>query len=191
MADINEKLEILYDLLVDNFAILEIELKELIANPERVNDTNKFASLLSDLKNPTFIDSLLLKISLSEKDDPWLSDFLYATINLLEGSSVNDEFDIPENLIRKLEVWILDNKGEIAWKAASLLKFYESEKAEAIQLKKLEQRDDFFLTYVECILGLLRYNKDKHLELVKQISSDNTRDEKLREFAEGVIKNYG
>lgn len=190
MTDINEKLEFLYDLLVDNFSTLEIELKELITNPDRVMDTNKFASLLSDLKNPTFIDSLLLKISLSEKGDPWLTDFLYAVINLLDESSENDEFDIPENLIEKLEVWVLYNQGEIAWKAANLLKFYESEKAEAIQLKKLEERDDFFLTYAECILGLLRFNKDKHWELVKQISTDKTRDEKLREFADDVIKNY-
>ena len=190
MADINEKLEIIYDLLVDNFPTLEIELNELIANPDKVKDTNKFASLLSNLKHPAFVSPLLLKISFSEQGDPWLTDFLYAAINLLEESSVNDKFDIPENLIDKLEVWILDHKGEISWKSANLLKFYESEKAEAIQLKKLEGRDDFFLTYAECILGLLHYNKDKHWELVKQISSDKTRDKKLREFADDVIKNY-
>lgn len=190
MTDINKKLEILYDLLVDNFATLEKELNELIANPYRIKDTNKFASLISDLKNPTFIDPLLLKISMSEKGDPWLTDFLYAVITLLDESSVNDEFDIPENLIDKLEFWILKNKGEIAWKAATLLKFYESEKTEDIQLKKLNERGDFFLTYAECILGLLRYNKDKHWEFIKQISFDKSRDDKLREFAEDVIKNY-
>lgn len=190
MTDINKKLETLYDLLVDNFATLEIELKELIASPDRIKNTNKFASLLSGLKDPTFIDSLLLKISLSEKGDPWLPDFLYAVINLLDESSVSDSFECPGTLIDKLQIWILNNTGEIAWKAASLLKFYESETVEKIQLKKLEERGDFFLTYAECVLGLLRYDKDKHWELVKQISSDKTRDEKLREFADDVIKNY-
>ena len=190
MTDINEKLETLYDLLVDNFETLETELKDLISNPDKINNTNKFASLLSDLKNSTFINPLLLTISLSDKGDAWLPDFLYAAIKLLDESSENDEFDIPKNLIDKLHVWILDNKGEIAWKAANLLKFYESESAEKIQLKKLEERGDFFLIYAECILGLLRYNKEKHWELVRQISMDETRDEKLREFADDVIKNY-
>lgn len=190
MTDIDQKLEILYDLLVDNFEILETELKDLISKPDKIKNTNKFASLISDLKNPTFINPLLVTISLSDKGDAWLADFLYAVINLLDESSVNDEFDIPQNLIDKLQIWVLDNTGEIAWKAASLLKFYESEMSEKIQLKKLEERGDFFLTYAECILGLLRYNKDKHIGLVRQIASDETRDPKLREFADNAEKNY-
>lgn len=190
MKDIDQKLEILYDLLVDNFGTLEAELKDLISKPDKIKDTNKFASLLSDLKNSTFIDPLLLKISLSNRGDLWLLDFLFAAINLLDESSIYDEFDFPENLIDKLKTWILDNKGELAWKAANLLKFYESEPAEQIQLEKLEQRDTFVLIHIECILGLLRYDKNKHWDLVKQISVDKTRDEELREFAEDILKNY-
>lgn len=190
MTDIDQKLEILYDLLVDNFGTLETDLKDLISKPDKIKNTNKFASLLSDLKNSTFINPLLLTISLSDKGDVWLTDFLYAVINLLDESSVDDEFDIPENLIDKLRVWILDNTGEISWKAANLLKFYESETAEKIQLKKLEERGDFFLTYAECILGLLRSDKEKHMELVRQIAIDETRDPKLREFAADAEKNY-
>jgi hypothetical protein len=190
MTDIGKKLEILYDLLVDNYEILEDELKDLISKPNKIANTNKFASLISDLKNPNFINPLLLTISLSDKDDPWLTDLLYAVINLLDESPVNDEFEIPKNLIEKLGTWILDNKGELSWKAAGLLKFYESELAEKIQLKKLEEHGDFFLTYAECILGLLRYDKDKHILLVRKIATDETRDQKLREFAEDVEKNY-
>ena len=190
MKDINQKLEVLYDLLVDNFSDLAIDLKELILNPERINDTNKFASLLSELKNSTFINPLLFKISLSEKGNLWLTDFLYAVNNLLNESSSNDEFDIPPLLIEKLRNWILDNKGELAWKASNLLKFYESESAEEIQLKKLEEKDDFFLTYAECILGLLHYNSEKHLDLVQQISTDETRNIKLREFAIEAYEKY-
>lgn len=190
MTDIHQKLDTLYDLLVDNFATLETELKDLISKPDKIKNTNKFSSLLSDLKNSTFINPLLETISLSDKDDPWLTDFLYAVINLLDESSGNDEFDIPKNLIDKLQVWVLDNKGEISWKAANLLKFYESEKAEKIQLKKLEERGDFFLTYAECILGLLRYKKDKHIPLVKQLAKDETVDEKVREFCNEMIQNY-
>jgi hypothetical protein len=190
MTYIDQKLELLYDLLVDNFKTLEIELKNLISDPVRIENTNKFASLLVNLKNPAFKDPLLWQISFATKGDVWLTDFLYAVIRLLDESCVNDEFEMPTNLIDKLETWVLDNKNELAWKSANLLKFFESERVEKIQLKKLEERGDFFLTYAECILGLLRFDKDKHMALVKQIALDETRDEKLREFAEDAIQNY-
>ncbi|MFI5139996.1 MAG: hypothetical protein ACHQIM_19410 [Sphingobacteriales bacterium] len=187
MTDIDQKLDVLYDLLVDNLPTLTTELKDLIFDPDKINDTNKFASLLVELKNPDFINPLLEKINLGNKDDIWLTDFLYAVINLLDESSEVDEFACPDNLITKLEDWILNHKGELSWKAADLLKFYESGSAERIQLKKLEERGDFFLTYVECILGLLRYNNDKYIGLVEQIAADGTRDEKLRDFCNDLI----
>ena len=190
MSEIFQKLDVLYDLLVDNYAPLEDELIELIYNPDKIENTNKFASLLSRLNSSEFINPLLKQLSVANKDVSWLSDYLYAVIQLLEESSVNEEFNFPENLIDKLEEWIINNKGELSWKAANVLKFYESESAERVQLKKLEEYGDFFLTYVECILGLLHYNKDKHLELVERISKDSARDEELRKFCEDAIKSY-
>jgi len=188
MPDINQKLDLLYDLLVDNLETFLSELKDLILNPHQIANTNKFASLISELKNPKLINPLLEKISLGEKRDVWLTDFIYAAIQLLDESSESDSFDCPENLIVKLEDWILNNKGELSWKAANLLKFCESESAEKIQLKKLEERGDFFLTYVECIIGLWRNNKGKYETLFEQIANDETRDEKLREFCSANIK---
>jgi hypothetical protein len=190
MTDIEQKIDTLYDLLIENFGTLEAELKDLISNPEKIKDTNKFADLISELKNSTFINPLLLAISVSNNNDPWLSDFLYAAINLLDESSIDDEFEIPKSLINKLKVWILENKSELSWKASSLLKFYESESAEKIQLQKLKERGDFFMTYAECLNGLLRYNEEKYIELATEISNDNTRDNKLIEYCEELIKNY-
>jgi len=63
-------------------------------------------------------------------------------------------------------------------------------KDEAGRFDQYEERSDFFLTYVECIAGLLRNDKHKHFELVKEISTDETRDEKLREYVNHAIKNY-
>ena len=56
-------------------------------------------------------------------------------------------------------------------------------------MKKLEQRGDFFLTYVECILGLLRFNEGKYIGFIKQVADDNTREKKLREFCKELIDN--
>ena len=186
MTDINQKLDILYDFLVDNYPTLKAELIDLIRNPSRIQNSNKFSSLISDLKDSSYIEPLLAQISLAGYNDPWLTDFLYALTELLDESSVSEEFTMPKGLINKLENWILDSTGELPWKAATLLKFYDSDQAEAIQLKKLDQ-EDFFLTHVECVLGLVRRNKAKYIELVREIANDQKRDERLRNICEEII----
>ncbi|WP_121809309.1 hypothetical protein [Mucilaginibacter kameinonensis] len=190
MTGISEKLEILYDLLVDNFEGFRAELEALILSPEKIKNTNKFASLLSELNTSYLITPLLLKISISNTGDKWLTDFMYAAINLLAEASDEDEFEIPEGLLEKLQTWVLEYQGEISWKAASLLKFSDSDLAEQIQLKKLEQHGDFFLTYTECVSGLLWHHGKKHAQLIHEIAKDESRDEKLREFINKVIKKY-
>jgi len=188
MTDIDNKLEILYDLMVDNYGTLTAELNLLISNPPVIKNTHKFSLLLAGLKDSVFIDPLLKKISLADRNDKWLLDFIYAATSLLDECSSNDTFKCPNNLVEKLEEWILKGSGTLAWYATDLLKFNESKSAENIQLKKLEQRGDFFLTYVECISGLLRIDNDRHIELVRQIAADETRDEKLREYCNNLIK---
>ena len=83
MNKIEKKLDLLYDLLVDNYGLLQDELIELIKSPDKIENTNKFASLISKLKSFDFINPLLKQISLAEKGDFWLSDYLYAVIQLL------------------------------------------------------------------------------------------------------------
>ncbi|RFZ85609.1 hypothetical protein DYU05_08435 [Mucilaginibacter terrenus] len=190
MTDINQKLEIAYDLMVDNHDAFKEELKTLIATPSSINDTNRFASLLVSLKGQDFIEPLLQTISLSKKGDVWLSDFLFAVVELVDESPEDLEFITPENLVEKLGDWISGSPGELAWKAAGLLKFHQSDAAEKIQLKKLEEHDDFFLTYVECLLGLIWYNKEKHMDLVKKIANDESRDPELRQFAADIERKY-
>ena len=191
MTEINKSLDTLYGILVDNYDDFENKVKELILIPEQIPDTNKFTWLLSQFINkPSFIDPFLLTINKGNKGDKWLNDYLFGVVNLIDNVSSDEEFEIPEGLIDKLKVWLLDNKGELSWKAATLLKYFESKTVEEIQLTKLLERGDFFLTYVECILGLLRYDREKHIELVNEISLDETRDPKLIEFAVDTYKNY-
>ncbi len=180
--NIDDKLKVLYDILVDNTKLLEEELISLIANPEKIGNANKFASLLIKLNNPSFISPLLLQISYAEKEYAWLNDYLYAAGNLIEEMSADDTFETPKNLTQKLCDWTMDNTGELAWMASGLLQFSRSKLAEETQLKKLEDRSAFFLIHVNCILGLLRIDEEKHTPLVAQIAHDETNDEKLREF---------
>jgi hypothetical protein len=191
MTEINKSLDTLYNILVDNYDEFESKVKKLILIPEQIPDTNKFTWLLSQFINkPSFIAPFLLTINKGNKEDKWLNDYLFGVINLIDNISSDEEFEIPEGLIDKLSDWLLDNKGELSWKSAMLLKYFESQTVEEILLTKLQERGDFFLTYVECILGLLRYDREKHIGLVKQISLDKTRDPKLIEFALETYKNY-
>jgi hypothetical protein len=184
---IDQKLDILYDLLVSNYGDLTRDLSYLIANPQEIANTNFFASLLTKLNDMDFINLLLIQINNSQKGDPWLSDFLYSVNNLLAEASSEEDFDIPDGLIDKLEVWILNYDGQLPWYAATLLKFYDSEKADNIRLQKLNQ-EDFFLTHVECIIGLLRHDKEKYIDLVRSIAIDEGRDIDLREFCSELLE---
>lgn len=191
MTDINNSLDILYEILIDNFEDFERKVKELILFPEQISDTNKFTWLISEFINkPSFIAPFLLTINRSNEGDRWLNDYLFGVVSLIDNVSSEEEFEIPGELIERLRIWILHNNSELSWKAATLLKYFETQTAEEIQLSKLKERGDFFLTYVECILGLLRYDREKHIELVKEISLDETRDAKLREFASEAYENY-
>jgi hypothetical protein len=183
---INKKLKILYSLLNDNYEILELELIELIKNPKKIGDSNRFATLLSDLCKKNFIKPLLKTISKSDESNFWLTDFMYAAANILDKMDHSELFDTPKKLLPKLEYWILEKEGELAWKAAVLLKFYESHKSEKIQLKKLE-KDDFFLVHVECIIGLLRFDEKKYMPLVESIAADDSRNKYLREWCSEIL----
>jgi len=56
MTDINKKLEVLYDILIDDLEAFENDLKELILMPQQIADTNKLTWLISEFINkPVFI----------------------------------------------------------------------------------------------------------------------------------------
>ncbi|MFA6151735.1 MAG: hypothetical protein WC716_10480 [Chitinophagaceae bacterium] len=183
----NSRLDYLYDLLIENYSTIKEELILLINNPANIENTNKFASLLCKLDAREFINPLLQQISIAHKEDCWLIDYLYAAGNLLEQCSAEESFDIPDTIFDKLKDWLLNNQNELAWNTAVILKHYASEEAEKIQLQKLEQ-DDFFLTHYECILGLLNYNRPKHIKQVEQIALDENRNRNLRELCESLLR---
>lgn len=182
----NSRLDYLYDLLIDNYNTLKEEIILLINKPADIKNTNKFATLLCKLDSAKFIDPLLHQISHANKDDVWLRDYLYAAGNLLGQCSSVEHFDMPDTLFEKLKDWLLNGRNELAWNTAILLKHYESEETEEVQLKKLDQ-DDFFLTHYECLLGLLNYNQPKHIKLIEQIVLDKNRNKNLRELCEKLL----
>jgi len=183
--NIHQKLDSLYQLLIDDFDTLKTEILELIPQPEQIKDTRKFSILLSDLKNDIFFMPLQEKLILSNKGDSWLLDYLYAATNLL--SETSKEFSLLDGLTDKLEDWVLNGSDELAFYATGLLQYLETKQAEQIQLKKLEHRNVFFLIHVNCLLGLLQYDKEKHIHLLNDIVQDETRNKDLKEFCQKYL----
>ena len=56
-------LELIADLIVSPPESLGIKLKSLISRPEEILNTNKFCSLLSELRREDYIDPLIQEIS--------------------------------------------------------------------------------------------------------------------------------
>ncbi len=142
---IDSKLNLLYTLLIDDYSILKEEIIQLIGKPAEIKNTNKFSTLLCKLDSSKFINPLMHQISHANKDDVWLRDYLYATGNLLDQCSSVEHFDMPDTLFEKLKDWLLNGQNELAWNTAVLLKHYESEETEEVQLKNLNKTISFLL----------------------------------------------
>lgn len=186
LMTIHEKLDTLYQLLIDDYKTLKAEIIELIAHPEENKNTHKFGLLLSDLKDSDFFMPLQEKLLHTTKGDSWLLNYLYAATELLRDADQN--FPLLDGLTDKLEDWVLNGNDELAMYASGFLRYAESKHAEEIQLKKLEQKDVFFLIHVDCLLGLLDYNKEKHIHLLQEIIQDETRNADLKEFCQNYLE---
>ncbi len=60
---LNESLELIEDIIIDTPDELIIKLQNLINHPEKIANTNRFASLLSDWDSEEFINPLIQKIT--------------------------------------------------------------------------------------------------------------------------------
>lgn len=197
MTKIEEKIELLFNYYQNGLEISETSLLDLldsiplIDKNEEVTNIFCFEVLIHEIRTmPRIITPLLQAISLSDKDNTFFMYLIYASIFWLENYSENYEFNIPEKLVVRLGVWLLEGFGEITYVSAKLLNFFKLEAVEEMLLKKMGSYDDYYGTYIECLSGLLYYNKDKYFPLVKQIAKDERRNIFLREFCDEIILKY-
>jgi hypothetical protein len=120
-ADRNRALELLESVVVDRDDRLMRCLVGIIGQPDSIQDTNRFASLLTDLGADAFIKPLVICIgSATPGQSTWLSDYMYALGSLLMNRE--EPYPADEAFVHRLGDWVFSTGGgEVSWKAGEIL----------------------------------------------------------------------
>lgn len=182
---INPSLAVLTDIIVDTPDALEEKLALLIATPQKILNTNKFSSLLSDLPAERYIKPLVVEISKATPGQTrWLGDYMYALANLLD--SFEDTQYVPEKgFINLLGDWLLNTGGgEISWKAAVILSNLRD--TDCIPYYRQGVVAPLFhQARIACLRGLVNACGTDEMECYQKLLLDS--DEVMREEAEAAI----
>lgn len=151
----------------------------IIHLPERINDTNEFASLLADIGDERFIQALIDKIAGGiPGGDSWLCDYMYALIELLNGTE--DYHPVDERFAHLLGDWLLNTRGgEISWKAGDILSEVESPASKEYLLKGAADTSLFYQTRISCIRGIVNHFREEARSLLQSLEDDSS--QKVRE----------
>jgi hypothetical protein len=148
----------------------------IIPRPDRINDTNKFASLLADIGDKRFIEVLLDRIASGViGEDLWIADYMYALINLLNES--DDYYQVDESFAHLLGDWLLNTQGgEISWKAGDILSAVECPASKDYLLKGAADTSLFHLTRISCVRGIVNHFREEALSLLRSLEKDSNCD---------------
>ena len=148
----------------------------IIPCPERINDTNRFASLLADIGDERFIEVLIARIASAVLgEDFWVADYMYALINLLNVG--DDYYQVEESFAHLLGDWLLNTQGgEISWKAGDILSEVECPASKDYLLKGAADSSLFHRTRISCIRGIVNHFREDALSLLRSLEKDSNRD---------------
>lgn len=171
-AKCNETLQLIAQIMVDTDARLIQRFKDLITTPEKIEDTNRFASILEDLSQPEFIPPLIEAIKNGNPSDTiWLADYMYALGNLLEDQE--DWWEPEEEFVHTLGDWLFSTGGgEISWKAGIVLAELEHPATLEYFLRGAQDQKLLHLTRVCCIRGIMNHFRDQVPSLLQKLAND-------------------
>ena len=183
---LNESLELIEDLIVDTPDELIIKLQDLINHPEKITDTNRFASLLSDLYSEKFINPLIQKISGAVPGETtWLGDYMYALGNCLD--ELEEPYKPDEDFVHLMGDWLLNTSGgEISWKASIILSELKHPECAQYYEQGALSKELFHQTRIACLKGLVNEFGLKKIHLYQQLLEDE--EQEVREASESAIK---
>ncbi len=118
---LNESLKLIEDIVIDTPGVIITKLQSLISCPEKIADTNRFASLLSALYSEQYIEPLIQEITNSvQGKTAWLGDYMYALGNCLD--KLEEPYIPEEAFVHLMGDWLLNtDAGEISWKSSIIL----------------------------------------------------------------------
>lgn len=157
----------------------------IIHRPERINDTNKFASLLAGIGDERFIQALIDKIASGVPGgDSWLADYMYALIELL--NETDDYYLVDESFAHLLGDWLLNTQGgEISWKAGDILSEVECPASKEYLLKGAADTSLFHQTRISCIRGIVNHFREHAGSLLQGLEDDPSQE--VREACHGAM----
>lgn len=171
-AKCNETLQLIAQIMVDTDARLIQRLTDLIATPEKIENTNRFASILKYLSQPEFIPPLIEAIKISNPNETiWLADYMYALGNLLEEQ--DDWWEPEEEFVHLLGDWLFSTGGgEISYMAGIILEELEHPATLEYFFRGALDQGLMHLTRVCCIRGVVNHFRDQAPSLLQKLAND-------------------
>jgi hypothetical protein len=162
-----------------------VALLAIIHRPEQINDTNRFASLLADIGDKSFIPALIEKIaSAVPGTNFWLADYMYALINLLDES--DDYYQVDESFAHLMGDWLLNTQGgEISWKAGHILSEVECPASKEYLMKGALDTSLLHLTRISCLRGIVNHFPEDARSLLQSLENDSNHG--LREACQDAV----
>jgi hypothetical protein len=187
----NSSLELLAKIVVDNDLTLIRKFVEIISHPSKIENTNRFASILVEMPSEEYIAPLVDMILQAEIGvSTWLADYLYVLGDLLDESE--DFVDVKEEFVHLLGFWLSSTAGgEISWKAGIVLAAVKNESANAYLRDGAKNISLFVGTRTACLRGYVNKNRNGKnasadaIKLLEELVADT--EEEIRDEANDAI----
>lgn len=169
----NETLSLLYDLFLSDPEKISESLIFLINQPEKIADTNKFASLLEEFSSESFIEPLIGKIRDGNLDtNLWLADYMYALGSLLMERE--DAWPADQDFVKLLGKWLLSTGGgEISWKAGIILSHLENSLTKQYLKQGVYDQSLFHQTRISCLQGIINQYRSEATAVLQDLANDS------------------
>lgn len=168
----NETLQLIAQIMVDTDDRLIQRLTDLITTPEKIENTNRFVSILVNLSQPEFIPPLIEAIKNGNPSQTtWLADYMYALGSLLEEQ--DDWWKPEEEFVHLLGDWLSSTGGgEISWKAGIILSEVEHPATIEFLLRGAQDKELFHLTRICCVRGVMNHFREQAPSLLQKLAND-------------------
>ena len=182
---LNETLRLIADI-VDTPDTLISKLQSLISFPEKIENTNRFVSLLSDMYSEKYIEPLIqVIIHAIPRETIWLGDYMYALGNCLD--KLEEEYIPEESFVHLLGDWMLNTKGgEISWKSAVILASLNHPQCNTYYEQGALSKDLFHQSRIACLSGLVNEFGISKLDVYQKLLEDD--EQEVRESAQSAIE---
>lgn len=156
--------------------------------PDKIENTNRFASLLADLKTDIFVDNLILKIQEGVPGTTrWLADYMYALGCIFDD--IDYYYGVDDNFAHKLGNWMLNTQGgEISWKSGIILSNVDNDNIFDYLETAVKDKTLFFMTRTACLERLISNDGIARLDYCRELLTDSNQDfvEYVREVIEDL-----